>query len=292
MSTATRFDRFMSRLSLTTAERTEAELRVASVASNLHERYYLNSAYDGSTKLLIGSHGKRTRVRPPRDVDMVFILPVSEFGRYDDYAGNGQSQLLQDVRRIIADRYPTTLISGNGRVVDVKFTSGHSVQVVPAFKGPSKFIIPDSHNGGRWQISDYRAEEKNINDSDSRTHGNTRKLIKMIKVWQQVNSVPIKSLTLELRAVNFLARWAYADNSSTYHDWMVRDFFAELIPNANNYCTIPGIDERCDYGDAWLPKARRAHAAAVEACENEAGNYEHLATEQWQKIFGSTYAGP
>lgn len=142
MSTSDRFDRFMARVSLTPSERLEARTRVDGVASKLHERYYPSKTYDGSTKLLIGSHGKRTRVRPPRDVDMIFMLPLIEFTRYNNYAGNGQSQLLQDVRRTLALRYPNTAISGNGRVVDVNFTTGHSVQVVPGFAVKPNFSFP------------------------------------------------------------------------------------------------------------------------------------------------------
>lgn len=112
----------------------------------------------------------------------------------------------------------------------------------------------------------------------------------MVKVWQQEQAVPIKSLTIELRAVNFLATWAEADKNSVYHDWMVRDFFAALVAKANSSCKIPGIDEKCRYGDAWLAKAKRAHAHAVQACVHEANRHEYLATDEWRKIFGSVYA--
>lgn len=204
MSTSSRFDRFIGNVSLNAAQRQEAQDRVKSVASKLNERYYPNVAYTGSTKLLIGSHAKRTRVRPPRDVDMFFIMPILQYKRYDEYAGNGQSQMLQDVRAVIAQRYPSTSISGNGRVVDVKFTNGHSVQVVPAFEVTGKFLLADSHDGGSWQLSNYREEAAFVDRSDKRTASNTRKLIKMLKVWQQECNVPIRSIVLELRAVNFL----------------------------------------------------------------------------------------
>lgn len=259
------------------------------MGSKLRDTYYPSTTSVGSVTLLIGSHGKRTRVRPPRDVDIAFLMPISQFNRYDDYSGNGQSQLLQDLRNVLLQRFPTTAISGNGQVVQVKFVSGHSVEVVPVWAINSRYLVPDTHSGGSWKTSDYAAEQQNVADSDRATNGNTRKLIKMMKVWQQHRSVPIKSLVLELRAVNFLARWEYAPNSSVYHDWMVRDFFAELIKNANNYCTIPGIDEKCQYGDEWLSKARTALAAATRACEHEGESLNYLAAEEWQSIFGSLY---
>lgn len=223
---------------------------------------------------------------------MVFILPISQFKRYNDYTGNGQSQMLQDVRAVIGQRFPATAISGNGRVVDVKFTSGHSVQVVPAFESSKKFLLADSHHGGSWQLSDYREEAAYIDRSDKSAAGNTRKLIKMLKVWQQECNVPIRSLALELRVIDFLKKWPHATKSSVYHDWMIRDFFEELLDYTNGSCTIPGIDEKCHYGDAWAAKARRAYAHALEACDDERNSYEYLATENWQAIFGTMYVGP
>jgi hypothetical protein len=291
MSTESRFTRFLNNTRLNDAQLEEARQRTEAVAKKLHERLYPNTSYAGSTKMLIGSHGKKTRVKPPRDIDVLFLMPNAEYSRYDNYSGNGQSALLQNVRSILAERYPNTDIRGDRQVVVVSFGSGHAVEVLPAWKATTgKYLTADSKGGGRWRVSDYKAEVANLDQSDLASNKNTRKLIRMMKLWQWYCSVPIKSLALELRAVNFMSTWGHKTEGAHYHDWMVRDFLGELVKRPNYQSKIPGIDEKCQYGDAWLSRAESAYNRAVKACENEAEDKEILAVAQWQKIFGTMYA--
>lgn len=290
MGTAERFDKFLANVNLTSSQIQDAQTKYRSVTGKLHSHYY-GTHFDGSTAVLIGSYGKRTPVRPPRDVDVLFLMPHAEFSRYDSYLGNGQSQLLQDIKRILSDRFPTTdKIRGDGQVVVVPFTGGHTVELLPAWLLSSgKYYIPNTHHGGSWKTVDQTAEKENVSTSDSNSNGNTRNLIKMMKVWQAERNVPVRSLVLELRAVNFMASWAHRKKGMTYYDWMVRDFFAEFIDKANASCTIPGIDEKCYYGDAWVSRAQSAYGHAVKACEYEASDDHYAAVEEWQKIFGQMY---
>lgn len=290
MSTSSRFNRFLNNISLTTDDHADAKRKYDGVAGKLHSHYY-STRYDGSTRLLIGSYGKQTAVRPPRDVDILFLMPYEQYARFDSYSGNRQSALLQEIRSVLQDRYSTTeKIRGDGQVVVVPFQNGHTVELLPAWiSKTNKYIIPDTHDGGSWKIVDHTAEFNNVANSDTRSDGNTRRLVKMMKVWQAECNVPIKSLVLELRSVNFLTSWQHYNQSATYYDWMVRDFLAELIQKVNSYCAIPGIDEKCYYGDAWLSRAESALARARKACDNEADKNERLAAEEWRKIFGSQY---
>src|SRR6266446_541789 len=207
MSTSSRFDQFLRNIRITQGQYDDAITKIDGVAGKLHSHYY-STRYNGSTRLIIGSYGKGTQVRPPRDVDILFLMPYEEYVRYNSYSGNGQSQLLQDVKAVLQERYPTTeKIRGDGQVVVVPFTGGHTVELLPAWRTTDKqYLIPDTHGGGSWKVVDHTAEIANVHNSDSRSNGNTRNLIKMMKVWQAECSVPIKSLVLELRAVNFLAK--------------------------------------------------------------------------------------
>ncbi len=221
MGTAERFDKFLANVNLTSNQIQDARTKYRSIIAKLHSHYY-GTDFDDSTAILIGSYGKGKPVRPPRDVDILFLMPYAEFSRYDSYAGNGQSQLLQDIKRILSDRFPTTdKIRGDGQVVVVPFSGGHTVELLPA-----------------W-------------------------------LWQEACNVPVKSLVLELRSVNFMASRPHRKKGTTYYDWMVRDFFAEFVDKANASCTIPGIDEKCYYGDAWVSRAQSAYGRAVKACEYE-----------------------
>jgi hypothetical protein len=223
-------------------------------------------------------------------VDILFLLPATEFDRYKNYSGNAQSQLLQAVRTILLEKYPSTNIRGDGQVVVVPFQNGHSVEVLPGWITKSvQFLVPNTHDGGSWQTVDHNAEIERVEASDKRSNGNTRSLIKMLKSWQRECSVPISSMILELRSVNFMKGWKYYDKGTTYYDFMMRDFLAELIERKNYECKMPGTEEKISYGDAWLSKAESALSRAKKACQFETDQKERSAAEEWQKIFGSQY---
>ncbi len=288
MSTSSRFDQFLSNIKLTSDQLADAKTKYDGVCKKIHDHYY-SSDYDGSTKLLIGSYGKRTNIRPARDVDVIFMLPASEYKQStNDY--NYQSSLLQKIKRILEEKYPDTDICGDGPVVVVNFSNNHFIEVVPAIELTNdKFYIPSTSSGGYWKLDDPRALYRFINDSDNNTNGNTRNLIRMIKKWQDSCNVPVKSLVIEIRAVLFLIDYEYKDKGSTYYDWMIRDYFKQLIEKTNNTYILPGLTEKIYYGDAWKSKAKTAYARAIKACQYESDKEETLAAEEWKKIFGEDY---
>jgi len=196
---------------------------------------------------------------------------------------------LQDIKIILQKTYPRTDIRADGQIVSVPFTS-YKVEVLPAFKRQDgSYYYPDTHNGGSWKITNPKAEMKYISDSNARSKGNTVRLIKMTKAWKRHCGVPIKSLVIELRAINFLNKWEHYDKSATYYDWMIRDFFAELLEYVNGSCKIPGIDEKVHYEDAWESKAKSASTRSLKACEYEAKEDHNSATAEWKKIFGDRF---
>ncbi|MBO8131845.1 MAG: hypothetical protein H0Z29_10100 [Candidatus Marinimicrobia bacterium] len=117
MSIQKQFEQFYENIKLTSSQREDAKRKYNGVCKKLHDHYYPDNEYNGSTKLLIGSYGKHTNIRPPRDVDVLFIMPDDKFDRYDDNESNSQSQLLQDIKRILSEKYSTTeKIKGWGKV--------------------------------------------------------------------------------------------------------------------------------------------------------------------------------
>lgn len=290
MSTASRFDRFVKNIQVKRDQRVAALASANSIARKLHG-HYSNDGYSDDCRMIIGSYGKGTAVRPPRDIDVLFFMPPDDYYRFDRYRSNGQSALLQEIKGLFQERYPRTKeIGGDGQVVVVDFATGHTVEVLPGWhRRGGGMLVPNTHDGGSWQHVDHDAEIAFVAESDARTGGNTCNLIMMMKVWQTYCSVPIKSLVLELRSVRFLSTWPHAKESTHYYDWMVRDFFAELVEKANSKHTIPGTDEKKQYGDAWLTKAQSAYRRAVKACEYESEGKEVDASLEWRKIFGGQY---
>jgi len=293
-STGARFDQFLENIKLTSIQNDDAKTKYDGVCKKLHDYFYSNSQYSGATKLLVGSYGKNTNIRPARDVDVFFKIPHTEF-KPTSPAYNVQSALLQRVKNIIKEKYSDTDVKADRNVVVVKFSNSHFIELVPCFEftmegsEKGKFYIPDSSNGGSWKLVNPRAEIKQINDSDAATMGNAKNLIRMVKKWQHNCNVPIKSMVLELRAVNFLKNYQYALKPSFYYDWMIRDFFEELIKFVNATCKLPDSEEIIFYGDSWKSKAESAYDRAVKACGYEIEKKYDFATLEWKKIFGDDY---
>lgn len=260
------FDEMLRRLKLTKSQREDAQTKYTTVAKLLHAEFY-DTEYNGSTKLLIGSYGKRTNIRPPTDVDLLFKIPLEVYGQYQD----SPSALLQRIRKVISRHYTTTdKISAWGKVVLVKFPDGkHDVELLPAFDTDEVFMIPNTENGGSWESFDARAELKLVQESHAATDGVTRPLIRIIKRWRvQTKSSTIKSFEIEQYCVDFLKDYDYGPASWSE---LVADFFVWL---ANQTSKDP-------------THIQTAIVRSKKAREYEtAGKYKDACIE-WRKVFGN-----
>lgn len=284
-----RFMAFQNNLALTKAQVADGITKYKGVVSCLNSAYWgTNSETDHS--FLIGSWAKGTRIRPPRDVDLYFLLPKAVYDRFESsgYA-NKQSALLQEVKGKLLASYPTSSIKGDGPVVLAGFAS-YNVEIVPAFLYDAEdrsYYVCDTKNGGSYKLTKPLHETESIESADKRNNSNVRRLVRMLKCWQAWCSVPIKSFYLELLAIEFLDQWAYRQYSYFFYDWMCRDFFAWMITKANSFVMAPGTYEIMWIGEAWKSRADSAYARAYKACDLEQENREGEAGDEWQKIFGT-----
>lgn len=156
-------------------------MQVAKVWLARYASYY-NSYNKTANSQFIGSWAKRTRVRPPRDVDILYVLPSSVYERYQSRQGNRQSQILQEVKGVLARQFGSTSIKGSGPVVVVPFTA-YQVEVAPVFRmATGQFSICMTDGGGYYKLAAYDAEADFISTSSVNSKGNTRDLIRMMKM--------------------------------------------------------------------------------------------------------------
>lgn len=296
MTVTQRFDGLLRNLALTETQRANGSAAHAGVRSCLNSHYYSTSS-PSANSMLVGSWGKSTEVRPPRDVDVLFVMPDGLWGDYQSSIfpqRNGPSTLLQAVKRVLLGTFPYTDLHGDGQVVVVPFER-YAVEVVPAFKRTilglpmTGFKIPNTHDGGRYTNADPEAEAASVRASNDATNGNTRDLIRMAKRWQEECNAPLKSFWIELLAIEFLRGWSNAGKSTVYYDWMVRDFFRFLVGKAGIFAsiTVPGTLETIGIGSDWKSRAESAQERSEKACEYEAASKDVMAGIEWQKIFGT-----
>jgi hypothetical protein len=288
MSIGSRFGKFLANLELTDAQKLDAKIKHTRVRKTLHNAYY-STAFNGLSSLIVGSYGKQTAIRPTSDIDILFIVPGSEFARYNGLQGNKQSRLLQDIKTRLVGLYPNTDLRADGQVVSVPLTT-FKIEVVPCFLGEqNRFWICDTNNGGAWKLVDPHWEKRTLTASNNRSAGNTIRLIKMMKAWRRCCDVPIKSFVIEKMAQHFLQSWHYYNYSIDYYHWIVKDFFAYLIQFVGGIFTIPTTKEIIALGEGWKSKAESALARAQKAYDFEIKGKDDLATEEWKKIFGPSF---
>ncbi len=123
-----RFRRFLANIHPTIAQIEDGWTKIRGVASCLNRNYW-NVSSETQNYLLVGSWGKQTMVRPPRDIDLMFFLPPSVYYRYAVRTGNRQSQLLQELKGVLLSTFSRTDLKGDGQVVVVPFDT-YKVEVV------------------------------------------------------------------------------------------------------------------------------------------------------------------
>jgi hypothetical protein len=252
-----RFTQLLDNLAITPQQLADGSTKQAGIRACLN-RHYWNTSSDTANSMLIGSWGKNTRGRPSRDIDVLFLLPAPVYYRFQERSWNRHSQLLQELKDVLANTYSQTTMRGDGQVVMVPFNTT-PIEIAPGFRcTDGSIIVCDTNGGGRYKASTAEAELADLNASDIRWNGNTRALARLMKRWQRECNVPLKSFQLERLAVEFLQVWPYSCQNVFYYDWMVRDFFAYLISRANGCIIMPGTGETIWLGSDCL-LARRPH---------------------------------
>lgn len=281
-----RFRQFHGNLRLTPDQVEDGKTKYRGVVAALN-RYYWGTSSETEHVELVGSWAKGTPVRPPRDVDFIFQLPVEVYHRFEQRSGNKQSQLLQEVKSVLVSTYPQTNMRGDGQVVVVPFNS-YGIEVVPGFAlAKGGYWICDTNNGGQYKWVHPAGERASFNNTDARYAGNVWKLSQMFKQWQRYCNVPIKSFQLEAIVTEALGTVTWGNCDEFWFDWLVRDVLAHLITRANGHFFMPVTGELIKLGDDWLSRAQAAHQRALKACDYEFDNQQQLAGEEWQKIFGT-----
>jgi hypothetical protein len=289
MSVSDQFSGFCS--NLTILNRETISLRYKAITKRLNLDFW-GWESDSLHSLYSGSYGRGTAIRGKSDLDMVFWLHPDDFSRFDTYAGNGQSALLQAARNSIRNTYPSTDVSGDGQVVVVRFSDGTQFDVVPAFeKSDESFLFPDSNDGGKWKKCDPRPEIAAIQKVDDKTNGNLKWLCRMARAWKQQMDVPIKGLLIDTLAHNFIQDWGYKDKSFLYYDWMSRDFFRYAADQKDDqwYWYVPGSNQLVVNSDNFRWKATRAYNLSLEAIDYASKEQWWSSCQKWRDIYGTAF---
>lgn len=150
MSMQNDFKSFVSNISNLDFE--DIDTKCKGITKKLNSHYYeVDSETDNSKK--VGSIGRETAIKGISDLDMLYEIPEERFNDFKKYETNEPSQLLQEIKNVLLEKYSRTDIKGDGQVVVVDFDSQH-VEVVPCHKiSEFTYEYPDTHDSGTWHVT-------------------------------------------------------------------------------------------------------------------------------------------
>lgn len=291
MSVSEKFQIFCSNIKISQPNLDTIADRYHEITKRINKDFWGAESEDAHS-LYVGSFGRDTEIFCS-DVDMLVALPYETYQKYNSYADNGQSALLQEVKRSISNRYPNTDLKGDGQIVSVTFGDGINFEVLPAFlnKDKSSYTFPNSNDGGSWRITDPRSEIQAIAKVDKDCNHNLKRLCKMVRSWKDANNVSMSGILIDILAYRFIQEWDNRDKSFLYYDWMTRDFFKYLtnVPKTQSSWKAMGSDRRItDYG-CFQAKANKAYEAAVTAIEYEDNGKIWSANQKWREVYGTKF---
>lgn len=116
------------------------------------------------------------------------------------------STALGRVRDTLKFRFPNTQIRVSSPAVVCKFVgTARSVEIIPAYSnGDGSYSIPDPQSGG-WMESNPRKHLDYVTATNKKHNGDPKKMIRLLKAWKYIKSVPMSSFYLEMRGAKHAA---------------------------------------------------------------------------------------
>ena len=234
------------------------------IAKKLNNHYYDLSADTHSHMYIVGSVGRGTAIAGNSDLDLLFDLPNEVYKQYNDYGGNGQSALLQDVKKVLFKRYPNTNISGDGQVVVIAFKK-YTVELVPGFKQSDYiFKYPDTHDGGSWKYTNPLIEQSECRKCNINSNEIYYDFCHIIRAWKNTIGFKMGGLLIDTLIYNFFQNNDnFSESDSNDYLQILIDLFKYLKdqnPNQNYWYAV-GSKQQISNSDngVFVTKAQKAY---------------------------------
>ncbi|MFC1802111.1 nucleotidyltransferase [Patescibacteria group bacterium] len=290
MSVTNKFEQFNKKVRTSSSDKEKISRRYKQITKRLNIDFW-NSESEINHSLYVGSYGRDTDIHIS-DIDVLFRLPYSVYERYNNYEGNSQSSLLQDIKSSLQKTYSTSHLKSDGQIIGIKFNDGISFEIVPCFVNKDdSYTYPDTNNGGSWKTTNPKPEILEIREKNKKWNYNLKELCRMVRVWKDYWDVPMGGLLIDTLAYNFLKDWKYRDKSYTYHDWMIRDFLKYLKNQDKNksFWLAVGSNQYVWRKGKFEFKSLRCYNIALKAIDHEENQMPYSANSKWREIFGTKF---
>lgn len=276
------FKNFLNNLAVDNTEQISNRYNEVTCVLN---KYFRNNDSKTANTLQVGSYGRKTAIKGISDLDMLYIMPNSD---WDTYKDSGQSKILCDTRDAILERYPNTAVKISRYVVAVEFTN-FTIEACPVFEqDDGSFKYPDTYNERKWKITKPKEEMQAMQYMNNNKNKNLYRLCRMARAWKNKHGVNMGGLLIDTLAYKFLdSTDEYNDKSYIYYDWMSRDFFKYLseLPKQEHF-HAPGSNQQVYVKQQFQKKAKKAYENCLDAISSGENN---SAYKKWKKVFGGAF---
>lgn len=283
------FAKLVNRIQPSETEKQSAQQHLYTVKARL------TATFDIRRTLNTGSFARNTFIRGGSDVDLFAVISKKDCTWGDSLVKS--TTVLTNVRDELLKRYPTTPVSTDENAVVVSFSSGISVDVVPAIfdswiSGQSPlYLIPDGE--GWWMPSAPDLHNKFIRTADERSTGKLKRVAQLLKHWcnSRTARIPISSFHIEM----LLAAEGICVGPKSYAACVTEAL--QLL--AERGCrgmqdplqisgVIPATKTEAKREMA-LAAVRNSRDHAKEACWNDYAGKLNDAWNQWDYVFNYTF---
>lgn len=276
------FDELLSRIPATDAVTDKLKRHRESIKACLASKFSVTNF------VAAGSFGHGTNI--PRFSDVDYFMVQAE----DDWPNNSATAL-RNVKNTLANRFAFTDIRVSSPVVLVPFgqTSTERFEITPAFfdEGDDEheiFWIPDRETG--WMPSAPRAHNAYVTEVNQRLNGRVKPVIRLVKLWNGVCAVGLRSIYLELRIATRLRDADGVTNSVEVANTLAA-LHASGLRAMRDPLGVTGLIKPCSEAKKVqaLSKVETALIRAEKALAAEGAGNPRLAFGWWNKVFNGKF---
>lgn len=254
---------------------------------------FRNIRFDSGNAHFIGSYGRGTAIKGTGIFNIMVVLPSSHFKRIEKLSGNGQLQLLQELKKTVHEVYPETIIKEDekGQVM-VPFPDGMLFEIIPAFQNEKgNYLYPNIADGGSWNEFNPIKEINVINDLNYQYGGKIKHLARMMRAWKHANNVALPGMLLDNMVMNFMEEWEGREKSYLFYGSMILAFFEYLAGRRDDqeHWYARGSNRELPRTGLFGDMANDAFKEVFEVLKyEEEGDYVR-ADASWKRIFGEYF---
>ena len=255
----------------------DMKISAGEIAKKLNAKYYDEDNDKESHIYVVGSVGRNTAINNCSDLDMLFDLPVDVYKKYNAYETNGQSALLQEVKKILEERYPKTRLRGDGQVVVIEF-SKFTVELVPGFKqNDGRFKYPDTHDGGSWKYTDPIKEQDECVKAENSSNGRYFDFCHLMRAWKNNWYFKFPGLLIDTLVYNYFKENNYFCDSTAYDYFDILKglfkYLQSLDENQEYWCAVGSNQHVYNYENGkFIKKAKEANKKLEESEDEDVIN--------------------